>query len=82
MATDAHHPGASPASDRNARGEWRPAAPIRYAPLFQWPMHFRALLKWLFGWPGFLWPVNLSLLLISAVSWYLTQPDLTRCTHF
>ncbi len=70
------------AEGRNARGEWRPPYPIRYAPLLQWPVRLKALFKWTFGWPGFLWPVNLSLLLISIVSWYFTQPEIIRCVDF
>ena len=71
-----------PPDARNARGEWRPPYPIRYAPVFTWPVRFVALLKWLFYFPGFLWPLNLLLLLISAVSWQFTQPDIARCVHF
>ena len=70
------------AEGRNERGEWRPPYPLKYAPLLQWPVRIIALFKWTFGWPGFLWPVNLSLLLISVISWYLTQPDITRCVNF
>src|ERR1051326_7987480 len=75
--TEALKPGA-----RNARGEWRPAYPIRYAPLFSWPLRIVASLKWFVSYPGFMWPRNLLLLGVSAVSWYFTQPALARCVHF
>ena len=57
---------------RNARGEWRPLNPIRYAPVFTWPLRIVATLKWFVSYPGFMWPRNLQLLAVSAASWYLT----------
>ena len=71
-----------PSAARNAKGEWRPPYPIRYAPLFIWPLRLAAVGRWLVSYPGFLWPINVLLLAISAVSWFLTQPDLARCTQF
>jgi hypothetical protein len=67
---------------RNARGEWRPPYPIRYAPIFPGPLRVVATLKWIVNYPGFMWPLNLLLLLISAGSWYLTQPAVARCVQF
>ena len=67
---------------RNARGEWRPAYPIRYAPVFTWPVRIGAMLKWFVSYPGFMWPRNLLLLGVSAASWFLTQPAIARCEHF
>ena len=54
----------------NAKGEWRPAYPCSYAPLFVWPPRPLAVLKWIINYPGFVWPRNLVLLAISAVSWF------------
>jgi hypothetical protein len=65
-----HDPG-----PRNAKGEWRPAYPIEYAPVLVWPPRPVALLKWLVSWPGFMWPRNLVLLGISVAAWYYTQPE-------
>jgi sterol desaturase/sphingolipid hydroxylase (fatty acid hydroxylase superfamily) len=67
---------------RNARGEWRPSYPIKYVPLFVWPPRPFAFLKWVVSYPGFMWPRNLVLLLISALSWFYTEPALVRCVHF
>ena len=67
---------------RNAKGEWRPNYPVEYAPLLVWPPRPLALLKWFFTWPGFMWPRNLMLLAISALSWFYTQPVLERCLVF
>lgn len=67
---------------RNARGEWRPPYPVRYAPIFLWPPRPRDALKWLFSYPGFLWPWNSIYLLVTVASWLYLQPDLSRCTEF
>jgi hypothetical protein len=67
---------------RNARGEWRPPYAIQYAPVFVWPPKPLSFLKWIVTWPGFMWPTNLGLFLLSTLSWFYTQPVLTRCVHF
>jgi sterol desaturase/sphingolipid hydroxylase (fatty acid hydroxylase superfamily) len=67
---------------RNARGEWQPAYPVSYAPLFAWPPRPLRLLKWLLAYPGFLWPWNSVYLLITLVSWHFLQPPLPRCAEF
>lgn len=67
---------------RNARGEWRPPYPIRYAPLFQWPWRIWEVLKWLWGHPGYAFPLNALLLATSAASWFLTQPAIGSCKNF
>jgi sterol desaturase/sphingolipid hydroxylase (fatty acid hydroxylase superfamily) len=68
-------------SNRNKKGEWRPDYPASYAPVFVWPPQPLGVLKWIVGSPGYVWPVNLGLLLISALSWFYTQPALSRCVH-
>ncbi len=67
---------------RNAKGEWRPPYGIQYAPLLAWPWRPLQVLKWFVSYPGFALPTNLLLLAISALSWFLTQPELARCAHF
>lgn len=67
---------------RNAKGEWRPTRAIEYAPLLQWPWRPLAVLKWVFGYPGFLLPNNLLMLTISVLSYLLTQPAIARCATF
>jgi hypothetical protein len=37
---------------RSARGEWTPNRRVEYAPLIVWPPRPKALLRWLFGYPG------------------------------
>ena len=75
-------PAAAPFGTRNARGEWRPPYPIRYAPLFTWPLRGVELLKWFFRYPGYLWPTNMMIFVITVASWYLTEPQVARCLHF
>lgn len=67
---------------RNSLGEWRPTYPVEYAPVLTWPPRPLALLKWFVTYPGFMWPRNLVLLLISILSYFYTQPDLARCAAF
>jgi ferredoxin-NADP reductase/sterol desaturase/sphingolipid hydroxylase (fatty acid hydroxylase superfamily) len=67
---------------RNGLGEWRPAAPIQYAPVVVWPPRPLALMKWFISYPGFMWPRNLVLLAISILSYIYTQPALELCKTF
>jgi len=67
---------------RNARGEWEPSYPVKYAPIFSWPPRPLSILKWILSYPGFLWPWNSVYLLITVVSWYFLQPSLSRCAEF
>jgi len=65
-----------------AKGEWRPPYPVQYAPIFVWPPQPLAVLKWLLGYPGFLWPWNSVYLLVTLVTWWYFQPALERCATF
>jgi sterol desaturase/sphingolipid hydroxylase (fatty acid hydroxylase superfamily) len=67
---------------RNARGEWEPPYPVKYALLFAWPPRPLDIVKWLLSYPGFLWPWNSVYLLITVVSWWYLQPSLSRCVEF
>jgi len=67
---------------RNARGEWEPSYPVKYAPIFTWPPRPLSVLKWILSYPGFLWPWNSVYLLITVISWLFLQPALSRCTEF
>ena len=84
MSADAPKPVPEPPATESGKtkGEWRPPYPVRYAPLFSWPLRVAATAKWVVSYPGFMWPLNLLLLLISTVSWYLTQPAVARCAQF
>ncbi len=48
---------------------------INPPPLFVWPWRPVAVLKWFFGFPGYLWPWNLLYLAIALATWrWLTPP--------
>ena len=64
---------------RNAKGEWQPPYPVSYAPIFVWPPRPLSGLKWLLGYPGFLWPWNSIYLGITVFCWCYLQPALARC---
>lgn len=64
------------AGARDRRGEWRPDKPIRTPPLVVWPPRPRALLRWLLGWPGYLFPWNATFIAIAVLTWMFLTPDL------
>jgi sterol desaturase/sphingolipid hydroxylase (fatty acid hydroxylase superfamily) len=66
---------------RDARGHWKPPYSASYAPIFVWPVKPRAILKWLFGFPGLLWPFNLFILIFSWLTVALLQPTIENCKN-
>ena len=59
----------------DARGHWVPEKPISYGPAFSWPPQPKALVKWFFGFPGYLLPWNVPYALLAIFIWfYLTPP--------
>lgn len=72
---------ASESAPRERRGGYRPAQWIECGPLFAWPVRPLAILKWLFGFPGYLWPWATVYGLISWLIWtYLTPSTATLRT--
>jgi sterol desaturase/sphingolipid hydroxylase (fatty acid hydroxylase superfamily) len=48
---------------------------VSYGPAFDWPPRPRALFKWFFGFPGYLWPWNVLYAAAAILIWmYLTPP--------
>ena len=64
---------------RNARGEWIPTNGTKDTPLFRWPPRVAQSLKWVFSYPGFLWPWSTIYLLITIFIWFHFQPAVPRC---
>ena len=64
---------------RSENGEWRPPYPCTYAPIFQWPWKPLKVLKWLFGFPGFIWPWHLGYVLLATLSWMYLIPGSETC---
>lgn len=67
---------------RKARGEWRPDGLIKLPPIYSWPMRPFAVLKWLIGFPGYLWPLNAIVLMITLGTWYFLTPALDQMQSF
>ena len=71
------------AMPRDARGFWQPergTAPAN--PWFSWPLKPAQALRWLFGFPGYLFPWNLVYMGIATLTWIYFQPALSRCVEF
>lgn len=63
-------------SGRDARGEWRPEGRIAPAPINRWPPRPGAVARWLFRFPGYLWPLNAFWLAVTLVVWTWLTPAL------
>ena len=70
------------AGARESRGEWQPAERPVPAPLWAWPPRPLETLKWIFGYPGYLFPWNAFFCLIAIATWFYTQPELSRMVEF
>jgi sterol desaturase/sphingolipid hydroxylase (fatty acid hydroxylase superfamily) len=56
---------------RERRREFRAG----YPDVFVWPPRPLGVMRWLFGFPGFLWPWNVLYLAVSAGVWWWATPD-------
>ena len=68
---------------RDKRGFWQPergTAPP--SPLFAWPPRPTEAFKWLFGFPGYLFPWNVIYMVIAMLTWNYLQPPLSQCVDF
>jgi sterol desaturase/sphingolipid hydroxylase (fatty acid hydroxylase superfamily) len=61
---------------RNAKGDWAPNELIEYPKVFVWPPKPAGFAKWLFGWPGYLWPWNLLYALVALGVWFWATPSI------
>jgi sterol desaturase/sphingolipid hydroxylase (fatty acid hydroxylase superfamily) len=61
---------------RDKRGDWKPDERIELAPVLVWPVQPVRFLKWLFGFPGYLWPWNLLFAGIALATWLWLTPDM------
>ena len=67
---------------RDKRGDWRPPYLIEVEAPYRWPPQPLAVLKWLFGFPGYLWPWNCLYLATALATWFFLMPDLARMESF
>ena len=66
----------------DSRGYWTPKEPVSYGPFFDWPPRPRALLKWFFGFPGYLLPWNLLYAVAAVLIWLYLTPSLESMRTF
>ena len=59
---------------RKTTGEWLPRV-IQPNPVFAWPPRPKAIVKYLFGFPGYLWPFNALFAGLAIVTWLFLQPS-------
>ena len=67
---------------RDERGDWRPPYVLETPAPLAWPPRLLATLKWLFGFPGYLWPWNTVYIGIALVTWFLLTPALASMQTF
>ena len=73
---------ARPKKKREKIRDYQPPELTRIPPLFVWPWSPVAFLKWVFAFPGYLWPWNTLYLAIALVSFFYLTPDLARMATF
>lgn len=66
----------------DSRGHWTPEKPVSYGPAFAWPPRPKALLKWFFGFPGYLLPWNLLYAVAAILIWLFLTPPLQTLQTF
>jgi sterol desaturase/sphingolipid hydroxylase (fatty acid hydroxylase superfamily) len=67
---------------RNKRGDWKPKKLSEYPPVFVWPARPVAFLKWVFGYPGYLFPWNVIYAAISFLIWRYGLPQMATMKSF
>ena len=68
---------------RDEKGYWHPERGTGPpSPLFAWPPSPVEAFKYLFGFPGYLFPWNTIYFGIAIVTWLYFQPALSRCVTF
>lgn len=60
---------------------FRPENPIEIGGLFVWPPKPLAIARFLFGFPGFLWPWEILFFGIAFVAWIIFFPDQISAKH-
>ena len=70
------------AGTKDSRGEWQPAERPATVALWAWPPQPLKALKFVFGYPGYVWPWTVLICLIVIATWFFTQPALARMAEF
>ena len=61
---------------RDTNGNWRPADTIKLPPIVAWPPRPMLIAKFIFGFPGYLWPMNTIWFAITLLTWLFLTPEL------
>ena len=61
--------------DSGTPDTWSSPVPIVLSPLFAWPPRPVAVLKYVFGYPGYFLPRNLQLMALALVTWFYLTPS-------
>jgi sterol desaturase/sphingolipid hydroxylase (fatty acid hydroxylase superfamily) len=67
---------------RDANGDWRPAGRIEVPPIVAWPPRPWLIARWLFGFPGYLWPMNTIWFVVALMTWAFLTPELAQMKSF
>lgn len=60
---------------RDRRGEWRSGRPVFLEPLLDRPWEIKALLRWMFGFPGMLYPWFAIYMAVIGISYAFFTPE-------
>ena len=66
----------------DSRGYWQPKVRVSYGPVFEWPPKPKVLLKWFFGFPGYLFPWNVIYAIVAVGIWVYLTPTLETMRTF
>lgn len=69
-------------TERDPRGDWRPEGRIGLPPIHARPFKTVPFLKWLLGFPGFLWPLNAFWLGLTLATWVWLTPAMAEMVTF
>lgn len=67
---------------RDRRGNWAPNDRVTYGPFFSWPPRPKILMKWFFGYPGYLFPWNVLYAVAAVLIWLYLTPSLETMRSF
>ena len=59
-----------------------PITPIQSAPVFVWPPRPAALLRFVFGMPGYFLPLNILYMGMAVLTWFVLTPSMARMAIF
>ena len=63
---------------RDDKGHWKPPYPCGYAPLFSEKFKLKNLLKFLFGWDGYLFPRTFGYIILAVGTYFLLYNEIVN----